>query len=236
MTATSPSLKTDGYEFCRSAVATAPIGEWLRAASKQMEKNPAGLVTRNGEPFAMRGLVAQCPYINACIRETVLPRIIRPILGPGAKLVRSLLLDKTPENNWGVPWHRDLQICVKEKKEIDGYDGWRQKGEGWYVEPPFEVLQQIVTMRVHLDDCLAADGPLSVIPGSHEWPALSWEDVIGRATAETAVECHAHQGDALLIRPLLVHASNRALKPSHRRVLHLEFTAQKLPAGLEWCD
>ncbi len=232
----SPDFQRDGFQLIKGAVGNAPVTEWLRAAARRMETAPEGLVARHGEPYAMRGIVAQCPYIAACLRETVLPRIIRPILGKEARLVRSLLLDKTPENNWGVPWHRDLTIAVRQRIDLPGFSGWRERGEGWYVEPPFDVLRQMVTVRVHLDDCLAADGPLFVIPGSHEWPSLKWEELVERAKEAEAVECHAHQGDALVMRPLAVHSSNRALKPSHRRVLHLEFAALTLPGGLEWCD
>ena len=233
---TTPDFDRDGFQLIRSAVGTAPVNEWLRAAARRMETAPEGQVTRHGEPYAMRGIVAQCPYIAACIRETVLPRLIRPILGRDARLVRSLLLDKTPENNWGVPWHRDMTIAVKQKADVAGFSGWREKGEGWYVEPPVQLLEEMVTVRVHLDDCLEADGPLSVIPGSHRWPVTPWEELAERAKAAPVVECHARKGDALLMRPLLVHSSNRALKPSHRRVLHLEFSARTLPGGLAWCD
>jgi hypothetical protein len=232
----SPDLQRDGFHLVNAAVADAPISEWLRAAARRMESAPEGLVTRHGEPYAMRGIVAQCPYIAASIRETILPRLIRPILGREAKLVRSLLLDKTPENNWGVPWHRDLNIAVKNQADVPGFAGWRDKGEGWYVEPPFELLRKMVTVRIHLDDCLEDDGPLSVVPGSHDWPSLPWETLVERAKAAPSQEVHAQHGDALLMRPLLVHSSNRARKPSHRRVLHLEFCAETLPGGLEWCD
>ncbi len=232
----APELQRDGFQLITGAVGDAPISEWLRAAARRMENAPEGKVARHGEPYSMRGIVAQCPYIAACIRETILPRLIRPILGREAKLVRSLLLDKTPENNWGVPWHRDLTIVVRDKIEIEGFSSWRQMGDGWYVEPPFEFLKEMVTVRVHLDDCLADDGPLAVIPGSHEWPAMPREELVSRAKAASATVCHAKHGDALLMRPLLVHSSEVAQRPSHRRVVHLEFSAQKLPGGLEWGD
>lgn len=230
------SLDRDGFQLCRAAVAHAPMGEWLRAASRRMESAPAGQVTKHGEPYAMRAIVAQCPYIAACIRETILPRLIRPILGKSAKLVRSLLLDKTPENNWGVPWHRDLTIAVRQKLNVPEFSNWQEKEECWHVEPPYELLKEMVTIRVHLDDCLAPDGPLSVVPGSHHWPAMTWKELVVRASESPSIECHAQRGDALLMRPLLAHSSHQALQPSHRRVLHLEFAAQKLPGGLEWCD
>ena len=41
-------------------------------------------------------------------------------------------------------------------------------------------------------------------------------------------------GDALLMRPLLLHASGRSTSPRHRRVLHIEYAAFALPQGLHW--
>lgn len=229
------SFKRHGFQLVKEAFGDTPTGELLEAVAHRMETN-AGLVARNGEPYAMRGIVAQCPDVAACIRGSILPQLVRSILGDDAKIVRSLLFDKTPENNWGVPWHRDMTIAVKQNAEVPGFAGWRRKGEGWYVEPPFALLQRMVTVRVHLDNCLDNDGPLSVVPGSHEWPELSWEQLLDRTKESAPIEVHARRRDALLMRPLIAHSSRRALNPSHRRILHLEFCADKLPAGLDWCD
>ncbi len=45
---------------------------------------------------------------------------------------------------------------------------------------------------------------------------------------------HASAGDAVLMRPLVVHASPRAARPTRRRVIHLEYAALDVPAPLEW--
>jgi hypothetical protein len=44
------------------------------------------------------------------------------------------------------------------------------------------------------------------------------------------------RGGALLMRPLLLHASSACVVPKPRRVIHLEFVAEHLPDGLEWFD
>jgi hypothetical protein len=36
------------------------------------------------------------------------------------------------------------------------------------------------------------------------------------------------------MRPLLLHASSRSKTTRHRRILHLEYAAFTLPAGLAW--
>jgi hypothetical protein len=44
----------------------------------------------------------------------------------------------------------------------------------------------------------------------------------------------APAGGLLVMRPLLVHASSAATRPGRRRVLHLDFAREALPAPLRW--
>jgi hypothetical protein len=44
------------------------------------------------------------------------------------------------------------------------------------------------------------------------------------------------QGGALVMKPLLLHASPKATGATPRRVLHFVFGPLKLPLGLEWRD
>jgi ectoine hydroxylase-related dioxygenase (phytanoyl-CoA dioxygenase family) len=72
-----------------------------------------------------------------------------------------------------------------------------------------------------------------VIPGSHRHGKLSHVQIQGWREQEEAT-CLVPQGGALLMRPLLLHASSAAQVPGHRRVIHLEYAADPLPGGLEW--
>ncbi len=162
---------------------------------------------------------------SAPVRE-----VIGAILGPGACAVRALLFDKVPAANWKVPWHRDRTISVRQRIETPGFGPWSMKNGIHHVQPPRPVLAGMLAMRVHLDDCDADSGPLRVIPGSHcdvnlDEPA---------ATRRPFVTCVAPCGSALLMRPLLLHASSPARSPRRRRILHLEFAATALANGLEW--
>ena len=92
----------------------------------------------------------------------------------------------------------------------------------------------MVTVRLHLDNCPAENGALRVIGGSHRTGALP-RDQITAITAQGGETVAAKLGDALFMRPLLLHASASSQVPGHRRVLHLEFApADLLPQGLEW--
>ena len=93
-----------------------------------------------------------------------------------------------------------------------------------------------MTIRLHLDDSGPDDGPLRVLAGSHRDGKLSAAALavwLSRSAA-VAVDCTVNAGGAIFMRPLLVHASAMRNSPGHRRVIHLEYAAEKLPGGLEW--
>jgi len=102
-----------------------------------------------------------------------------------------------------------------------------------HVQPPAEILEQMISVRLHLDPCPAINGALRGIPGSHRSDKLSAAE-IEELTTRQAVICEAPLGSALLMRPLLLHASSPSTSPHHRRVIHLDYAAVELPCGLEW--
>jgi hypothetical protein len=174
------------------------------------------------------------PAIRDLVNGGAMRELIEPALGKEARVVRAILFNKTAERNWGVPWHQDLTIAVAERREVAGFMGWSVKEGVNHVQAPREVLEARLTVRLHLDDCGAENGPLRVLPGTHRDGWLDTER-IERAKAEVdEAVCLADRGGAVLMRPLLLHASSRATKPGHRRVLHLEFAAGELPGGLRY--
>ena len=51
-----------------------------------------------------------------------------------------------------------------------------------------------------------------------------------------AVECTVARGGVVSMRPLLMHASSKAVAPTSRRVLHIEYAASlRLEHDLELC-
>ena len=56
---------------------------------------------------------------------------------------------------------------LQERIDRPGYGAWSNKAGVTHVQPPLGVLQQMLTVRLHLDDCLDDNGPLRVVPGSH---------------------------------------------------------------------
>lgn len=103
-----------------------------------------------------------------------------------------------------------------------------------YAHAPAEALSRIVAIRLHLDDSLASNGPLRILPGTHTMGVLG-DDRIGElARTGSPFECLVARGGLVTMRPLLVHASSKAAVPSSRRVLHIEYAASRqLEGGLE---
>jgi hypothetical protein len=188
---------------------------------------------KGGVSYGLRNLLDQVPAVLELTTTPAIRALITPVLGPAAFAVKGTLFDKVAEANWKVPWHQDTAICVKERIETPGFDGWSVKDGVVNVLPPDAVLSGIMTLRLHLDDCGAENGALRVLPGSHVG-RLTPEAIEARRQDHPEVTCAVRRGAGLLMRPLTLHASSPALRPERRRVIHLEFSAAALPNGLQW--
>lgn len=180
-----------------------------------------------------RGLLAM-PAVAALARSPRLLDLVRPHLLSEPFPVRAIYFDKSAEANWLVSWHQDLTLALRARAEVPGFGPWSTKEGIPHVQPPVELLQKMLTIRLHLDDANEANGALRVLPGSHGLGRLSADRI--RELREEGSEhlCAVSAGDALLMRPLLLHASSRSASPRHRRVLHIEYAAFPLPLELQW--
>lgn len=165
-----------------------------------------------------------------------LKELITSILGAGAIPVRALLLDKTPTANWYVTWHQDLTIAVQAKVEAAGYNTWSVKDGVVHVQPPVAVLERMVAVRVHIDDCGVENGAIKYIPGSHRHGILPQPRIDDIRDTSQATVLPAARGDVILMRPLILHASSQSESPAHRRVLHIEYANAELAPGLSWAE
>jgi Phytanoyl-CoA dioxygenase (PhyH) len=157
-------------------------------------------------------------------------------LPDGAVAVQCTLFDKSTAKNWLVALHQDLSIPLSARVSHPDLAGWSEKEGILFVQPPVSVLESLVAVRVHLDDSGPRAGPLRVIPGSHRHGRLSRDEAFRLRHTLGEYDCLATRGDALLMRPLLLHASSKAITPARRRVLHFLFGPSELPFGLRWSN
>lgn len=174
--------------------------------------------------------------VLAVARSEPVRTVVEATLGVQARAVRATLFDKTPTSNWLVPWHQDVTIPVRERREVDGYEAWSLKGGVPHVRPPRDVLESMLAVRIDLDGSLEDSGALRVIAGTHTSGFMAADEIQEIRRARPYVERHVPVRAALVMRPLLLHASSHAREARHRRVVHLEFAGCDLDGGLEWYD
>lgn len=145
---------------------------------------------------------------------------------------RSIYFNKNKSNDWNVLWHQDLTLAVKEKFDHPEFGPWSVKEKIDHVQPPIEILSNMITARFHFNRCDHSNGALKVIPGSH-YKIFSREEIeaLDKSSAHT---CEADAGDLLILKPLILHSSDSLLdKEKSRSILHLEFLTRKPPDFLK---
>lgn len=182
----------------------------------------------------VRNVLGKSPFLHDLATSGPPARAAETFLGPGARPVKLTIFDKTPQANWKVPWHQDLTISVQERKDVPGFGPWTIKDGVPHVQPPVAILEQVLALRLHLDDTPAENGALRVLPGTHKLGRLSDQAIASLRRETQEVVCEVPAGGAMLMSPLLLHASSASEAPSRRRVLHFELSAVRLPGGLEW--
>lgn len=191
-------------------------------------------VTNSSGTYGLRNLTDVVPQVADIVRLPAVADLVESVAGQGAFMVRATLFDKTPGANWGVFWHQDLSIAVEEKHDVEGFIAWTRKAGVACVQPPVELMQQVLAVRLHLDDCTADNGPLKVLPGTHRLARMSTAEAERQQQQVSEVVCEVSAGGALLMRPLLLHASSPMEVVSSRRVIHFEFANFELPSPLSW--
>lgn len=160
--------------------------------------------------------------------------VFRELASDGLIAVQCTYFEKSTERNWLVPVHQDTAIPVAERVASTAPHGWSEKEGILYVQASGSVLEHLVAVRLHVDACEESDGPLHVVPGSHRLGRIDEAEASRQRRDHGTVACTAAPGDALFMRPLLLHMSSKATGASRRRVLHFLFGPAALPHGLQW--
>lgn len=228
-------VQQDGFAILPGVLSAQQVDAILRELDRVWQSHPDGAMrSQSGDVYGARNLLRQWPEVADVWKQPPLPELLAHILGPDFGLVRVLYFDKPPEQTWALPWHKDMTIAVRDNVLPSPHFAKPTRKAGVpHVEASREVLEQMITARIHLDDVTVQNGPLKVLPGSH---------LSGTEMALGDVDPHdilVQRGDVLLIRPLVAHCSNRSHPDTtrHRRILHLEFAGMReLPDGYAWHD
>ncbi|HVZ15577.1 MAG TPA: phytanoyl-CoA dioxygenase family protein [Terriglobales bacterium] len=172
------------------------------------------------------------PAVASFAGDLRLMDLAREILGPDASPFRATLFDKSPDANWLVAWHQDTALPLAKKRDIPGWTAWSCKDGVHYAHAPASALQQVVAIRVHLDDSTLENGPLRVLPGTHQRGVLADDEVHALASEIEPVTCTVDRGGLVLMHPLLIHASSKCTSSQSRRVLHIEYASSRTLDGI----
>ncbi len=184
--------------------------------------------------FAIRQLLKTIPELAELLFTKQLIKLLHTLSKSRVFLSKAIYFDKPATSNWFVPFHQDLSISVTNTADVHDYTNWTFKKGQIGVQPPLYILQDTITIRIHLDDTDEANGALKVIPKSHQngiirSDAPNW-------SIDNPIICAVKKGSAMLMKPLLLHASNKTTNGKRRRVIHLEFNTHNLPKGIDWLE
>lgn len=159
------SVNRHGYAVARNIVPT-EILERLKSLCLQAPEQSQA--RRNGKSlYGVRQLLDSLPELRSIVDRAPFLEIAKTVIGLSARAVKGIYFDKTPTANWLVPWHQDVTITVKERRDVPGFEA-RPVQEGVvHVLPPVSVSENLLTLRIHLDDAPADHGALRVLPQSH---------------------------------------------------------------------
>jgi hypothetical protein len=218
-------LRTDGVEILENFVEN----HFLEDIKKEIAQTDISY-----PKYGIRQANKKFKTIENLVSSSLLVDKASQILGSKPSIVRVIYFDKTQESNWLVPWHQDKTIALNKKQEIASWGRWSLKDGIHHVQPSVDVLDKMITFRIHLDDSDKENGCLKVIKNTHTRGILSHEEIQEIIQNEKILLCEVKAGDILLMRPHILHASSKSLYPKHRRIVHVEYSDYVLPKDLEW--
>jgi len=225
-------VNKNGFSVIDDIYTAKEIAHLVSIIDKTDKSNPT--FRKSADLFAIRQFLKEVPDVKPVIFNNKLKELIESVFGSDYLVVKSIYFDKPEQSNWFVVWHQDLTISVNEKVELQGYSSWTSKHNQFAVQPPLEILEDNFTIRIHLDDTNASNGALKVLPGSHQKNIYRSENINWSVEQETI--CEVKCGGIMIMRPLLMHASDRTVNEQKRRVIHIEFSRAELPDEIKWSE
>lgn len=225
-------LNKFGFSIVENIFSDEEINRIISCIEHTKKEGDSFLKTK--DVFAIRQLLNEIPQLKKLIFTTKFKALIHNLSDSTYFLTKAIYFDKPIKSNWFVAYHQDLSISVTEKIKIENYKNWTNKNGQIGVIPPISILENTITLRIHLDNTTKENGALKVISKTH------LNGIIRKETTKLDLEnetfCELKKGGVMLMKPLTMHASNRTTNLKRRRVIHLEFSNQDLIKPLNWLE
>lgn len=170
------------------------------------------------------------PIVQELVSDPNLMRIAEGYLTGNISIVQVKLFESTPAK----AWHQERNVVLNRKVDVADWGPWHEQCGVQYVQPPIEVLDNMVTLRLQLDAANEKSGYLRIIPRSHNTGLMSDEEIKAYAASHESIDCFTEAGDVFAMRPHVLQKTCEGSDGSARRVLQIEYCGYKLPAELEW--
>ena len=225
-------LEENGFSVLTDLYSENEISQILACIENAEQDGNSFMKTK--DLFAIRQLIKNLPELTDLLFNKKLTELISALSESEYFLTKAIYFDKPSESNWFVAYHQDLSISVDKKADLENYMNWTFKKGQHGVQPPIEILQDTITIRIHLDKTDKDNGALKVIPKSHlngiiRADSKNWN-------VDNQFICEVEKGGAMLMKPLTLHASSRTTNGKQRRVIHLEFNKHNLTEPLNWLE
>lgn len=231
----STEINSEGFAIINNVYTENEIEKLISLIENITENDSDNAAFRKSQDlFAIRQFHKKIPETLDFIFNQNLKDIIQSNFGKGYFITKSIYFDKPEKSNWFVAYHQDLTISVDMKIEVENFENWTIKQNQFAVQPPKEILEDNFTVRIHIDTTTKENGALKVINNSHSKGILRIEKLNFENEKETI--CEVEKGGIMIMKPLLFHASKKTTNNERRRVIHIEFSKQELPSGLEWSE
>lgn len=225
-------LEENGFSIIEEFYSNDEINDILFCIKNAEQGENSFLKTK--DLFAIRQLIKSIPELKALLFNNKLVDLVSSFSESNYFLTKAIYFDKPKESNWFVSYHQDLSIVVDKNVDLKNYQNWTFKKKQYGVQPPLKVLQDTITIRIHLDDTNENNGALKVVPKSHLKGIIRIDSGIVATNKEHI--CKVKKGGVMLMKPLTLHASNRTKNNQQRRVIHLEFNKHELEKPLNWLE
>ncbi|GAA3560413.1 phytanoyl-CoA dioxygenase family protein [Snuella lapsa] len=198
-------LEENGYSILSDLYSDYEIKQILACIENTEQDGNSFMKTK--DLFAIRQLIKNIPELTDLLFNTKLTQLLSELSESEYFLTKAIYFDKPNKSNWFVAYHQDLSISVDKKADLKNYLNWTIKQGQYGVQPPIEILQDTITIRIHLDKTDKNNGALKVIPKSH------LKGIVRTNSKDWNIEnefiCEVEKGGAMLMKPLTLHASDR---------------------------
>lgn len=192
----------------------------IRLLGNKLHQKVGPLLT--DQNIVIHQLLLKEPSLVKIILNRNLTRLVRHI-DAKAFLVRASFFSQGPRDVRYQNWHQAKGLSTL----IDGNVKVDINTE--------EIVKNMFSVRIHMDDVKEGNGQQLILSGSHK-KRFNPEEIDLLSNNSNPYGPDLYSGTALVMNNLLLTKFLATPSPKRRRVLHLEFTSQELPDGIEWIE